>query len=372
MRSWTNIEEWDELVRWGVGLATLVGLTLLLVALKAVLRRRLGKLALRTATRVDDVLVDMVGATRVSFLVGLAMLAAGQVMPLSEKAHHIVHRVVLLVTLLQAGVWGARGLRELVDRRFTHEAEGADPARATAAQMVGFLARAILWTVLFLMALDNFGINVTTLLAGLGVGGVAVALAAQNILGDLFASVSILLDKPFVVGDFIAVESLMGTVEQIGVKTTRLRSLSGEQIIFANSDLIKSRVRNYKRMLERRVVFNVSIVHQTPPDLVAQVPGMLRAMVETQAKTRFDRAHLASIGESALTFETVYIVLDPDYTLGMDIQQAINLAILRQFAEKKIVLAHPTRTVHVDGALLLPATPAPTPAAPEKAELTRA
>jgi small-conductance mechanosensitive channel len=303
---------------------------------------------------VDDVLVDLVGATRLSFLVGLAMLAAGQVMPLSEKADHVVRRLVLLVTLLQAGVWGARGLRELVDRRFTYEGEGADPSRATAAQMIGFLSRAVLWIVLVLMALDNFGVNVTTLIAGLGVGGVAVALAAQNILGDLFASVSILIDKPFVVGDVIAVDTFTGAVEQIGIKTTRLRSLGGEQIVFANSDLIKSRLRNYKRMMERRVAFNVGIVYQTPPDLVAQVPGMLRAMVETQAKTRFDRAHLATLGDSALSFEIVYVVLDPDYRLAMDIQQAINLAILRQFAEKRIAFAFPTRTLHVEGELSLP------------------
>ena len=349
MRAWWNYEAWDDLVRWGVGVAILVGLTALLAMLKALLGRRWARLAARTATRVDDVLVDLLQATRVSFLAALATLAAIQVMPVPDRAEAFIRKVVLVVSLFQAGVWGARALRELVDRGFGSKGEGSDPSRVTGARMVGFLSRVVLWTIVLLMALDNFGVNVSTLIAGLGVGGVAVALAAQNILGDLFASVSILLDKPFVVGDFIAVDTFMGAVEQIGVKTTRLRSLSGEQIVFANSDLIKSRVRNYKRMSERRIEFTFGVAFGTPPEVLGRLPSQLREIVTAQPKTRFDRAHFATIGDSAFMFSIVYFVLEPDYNLFMDTQQTINLAILKRLAEEKAVLAYPSRRIYVEG-----------------------
>ena len=197
------------------------------------------------------------------------------------------------------------------------------------------------------MILDNLGFNITALVASLGIGGIAVALAVQNILGDIFASLSIALDKPFVIGDFIIVEDVLGTVEYIGLKTTRLRSLSGEQIVFSNVDLLKSRIRNYKRMFERRVVFTIGVVYQTAHATLERIPALVRSIVEQQPKTRFDRAHFKEYGDSALVFEVVYFVLDSDYNIYMDIQQAINLAIFRRFQVKGIEFAYPTRTLHV-------------------------
>jgi len=204
-----------------------------------------------------------------------------------------------------------------------------------------------LWSTLLILALDNFGVNVTALVAGLGVGGIAVALAAQNVLGDLFASISILLDKPFVLGDFVIVGDFMGTVERIGIKTTRLRSLGGEELVFSNSDLLQSRLRNFKRMYERRVLFSVGVVYQTDIATVEKIPGVLRECVETQKDVRFDRAHFKSYGDFALNFEIVYYVQSPDYNRFMDVQQAINLAIGKRFAEDKIEFAYPTQTVFV-------------------------
>ena len=206
----------------------------------------------------------------------------------------------------------------------------------------------MLWILLFLVALDNFGADVTTLIAGLGVGGIAIALAVQNILGDLFASFSIVLDKPFIIGDFIIVGDHLGTVEYIGLKTTRLRSLSGEQLIFSNTDLLGSRIRNYKRMYERRVVFSVAVVYQTPEEKLAAIPEMIREIVEAQAQIRFDRAHFKDFGAYALNFEVVYWILSPDYNLYMDIQQTINLAIFRQFNETGIAFAYPSQTLFLD------------------------
>ena len=213
---------------------------------------------------------------------------------------------------------------------------------------MSFIARVVLWSVIVLMALANLGIDVTALVAGLGVGGIAVALAVQNILGDLFASLTIVLDKPFVLGDFIIVGDYMGTVENVGLKTTRIRSLGGEQLVFGNSDLLSARVRNYKRMNERRIVFKIGVVYGTPHEKVERIPGMIREAVEHQENTRFDRAHFKEYGDSALVFETVYYMLVPDYNAYMDVQEGINLELYRRFQDEGIEFAFPTRTVFLN------------------------
>jgi small-conductance mechanosensitive channel len=212
-----------------------------------------------------------------------------------------------------------------------------------------FIVRFILWTVIVLMTLDNLGVNVTTMVAGLGIGGIAVALAVQNILGDLFASLSIVIDKPFVIGDFVIVGEYMGAVEYVGLKTTRIRALGGEQIVFSNGDLLKARIRNFRRMRERRVLFSFGVLYQTQAELVEKVPAMVRGIVEAHQKVRFDRAHFKSFGESSLAFEVVYWMLDPDFNLYMDVQQKINLEMLRAFEREGIRFAYPTRTLVVDG-----------------------
>jgi small-conductance mechanosensitive channel len=185
------------------------------------------------------------------------------------------------------------------------------------------------------------------LIAGLGVGGIAVALAAQNILGDLFASLSIVVDKPFVVGDFIVIDDFLGTVDRIGLKTTRLRSLSGEQLIFSNADLLKSRIRNYRFMRERRIVFSFGVEYETPLPALETIPGTVREIIEAQERTRFDRAHFKSYGASALDFEVVYYVLVPEFNTYMDIQQAINFELFRRFADAGIGFAYPTQKLYV-------------------------
>ena len=205
----------------------------------------------------------------------------------------------------------------------------------------------MIWSVIALVALDSLGINVTTVVAGLGIGGVAVALAVQNILGDLFASLSIILDKPFVMGDFLIIDEHMGSVEYIGLKTTRIRSLSGEQLIFSNSDLLKSRIRNYGRMFERRVVFNLGVTYSTPRDKLRRIPEIIRDAINAQEKTRFDRSHFMKYGDYALQFETVYYVKSPDYNIYMDIQQSIYFAIHEAFEREQIDFAYPTQKLLV-------------------------
>jgi small-conductance mechanosensitive channel len=196
-----------------------------------------------------------------------------------------------------------------------------------------------------LLALDNLGIQIKPLLAGLGIGGIAVALAVQTVLGDVLASLSIALDKPFTIGDFLAVEDFQGTVEHIGVKSTRLRSLSGEQIVMSNTDILKARVRNFGRMRERRAVFQIGVHYDTPEDALAAIPTLIREIVEAQPNVRFDRCHFLTFGDSALQFETVYIVTRADFNTYADTQQRINLAILAKLRAISVKFAAPTRNV---------------------------
>jgi len=343
-----TIDKADGWMRWASAGAVLLICTWLILGRRATLLRRLQPRAAATASRLDDAFVEMLKRTHLLFAVALALLVAVAAVEVGPRVERIGRLLAMLAILLQAGRWGSILLRELIERKFVSaESTLEDPGRVAVGRFAIFGGRLVLWALLFLLALANAGVDISALVAGLGVGGVAVALATQNILGDLFASFSILLDKPFVPGDFVIVGDFMGTVEQIGVKTTRVRSLGGEQIVFANSDLLKSRLRNYKRMNERRIVFSLGLVYQTPPEKLRQVPEMLRRIIEGAEDTRFDRAHFASYGDFSLNFEIVYYVLDPDYNRYMDIQQRINFEIFERFAADKIEFAYPTQTLLV-------------------------
>jgi small-conductance mechanosensitive channel len=198
--------------------------------------------------------------------------------------------------------------------------------------------------------LDNLGIKISAVVAGLGIGGVAVALAAQAVLADLFSYFVIFFDKPFEIGDFIIVGDKMGSVEYIGIKTTRLRALGGEQLVFSNHDLTNSRVHNYKKMDKRRIVFKVGVVYQTSAEQLKRIPGMIKEIIVAQQDATFDRGHFAAFGDSSLDFEFVYYVAGSDYTKYMDVQQAINLAIFETFEREHIDMAYPTQTLYINKA----------------------
>src|SRR6056297_4244968 len=200
----------------------------------------------------------------------------------------------------------------------------------------------LLWMVAFIFLLDNFGFNISTLVAGIGVSGIAIAIAAQGILGDLFNYFVIFFDRPFELGDFLIFDDILGTVEHIGLKTTHIRSLGGELIVVSNSVLTGSRLRNYKHMAERRVVFSFGVTYDTGGERLREIPGVVRSIIETEEQARFDRAHFKAYGASSLDFEVVYYVLSPDYNLYMDVQQRINLAIYEAFEEQNIEFAFPT------------------------------
>ncbi|HJQ19846.1 MAG TPA: mechanosensitive ion channel family protein [Gemmatimonadaceae bacterium] len=348
--------------QWLAAAAVFGATYVLLAVVRRVLVRRLGALAARTSTQLDDVAVAIVARTRWFFLLLIAAHAAARVVNATGGFAVAFRAVSVVLVLMQAGVWG-NGLIAFATEHYVRQRATEDVGMRTTITALGYALRFTLWALLVVTALQNFGINVTALVTGLGIGGIAIALAVQNILGDLFAALAIVLDKPFVVGDAITVDSISGTVEHVGLKTTRIRSVSGEQVIVANSDLLKSKIRNYKRMEHRRVVFTLDVDYATPPDALGGIPAMVRRIIEARPKARFDRCHLLTLAESALRFEVVYFLLDADYTFYADTQHAVNLAVMRAFAAAGIEFAFPSRTVFLrspaTGAAVAQTSPTP-------------
>lgn len=338
----------NPLGAWAIALGLLLGIFLALVFTRRLLVRRLERTAAHSATMLDDVALDGLRRTRNVFLFVLALTAASFALQIPAAQRTLIEKLAKLVFLLQAASWGSGAITFWI-ARLVRERTERDRASLATINLLGILARLVLFVLLFLLALQSFGINVTALITGLGIAGVAVALAVQNVLGDLLASLSIALDKPFVIGDFIVVDTMKGTVEEIGIKTTRVRSLSGEQLIFANSELLKARIANFGRMTERRVAFTLTVEYGTPPELVEGIPAMVREIVSAEPLTRFDRSHFSAFGDSALLIESVYFVLSPDFNTHADIQQRVFLAILRRFQAAGISFAFPTRSVVVKG-----------------------
>lgn len=312
------------------------------------LTRRITALSQRTKGRVDDVIAAALAGTKSFLILLFAILIGLHTLDFSDKVELRLSQALVIVIGIQAAIWLNRAINTWMEKVVDPNTDPALRNRATTTTMVFMLRLAVMLTVL-LTVLANLGINITAFVASLGIGGVAIALALQNILSDLFASLSIGLDKPFEIGDFIIVDDLMGTVEYIGVKTTRLRSLSGEQLIRSNTELLKSAIHNYKRMSERRVVFKFGITYDTPVEQVGQLGAVVRDIILAQNPVRFDRAHFMNFGPGSLDFEVVYYVLSSDYNIYMDIQQQINLEIMRACAARNIGFGFPTTITRIAG-----------------------
>jgi small-conductance mechanosensitive channel len=327
--------------QWGAYVLVTLGIFLAAWLVLRVVRGRLLRADGKAAPR-HGYLLHALGSTRSFGVLGLAAFLALYVVPLpAPDVVQGLRTLALVLLFLQAGLWGSALIDEALARGF-RAARVDEGAARTASGVVRWFALVLLWVSVALLVLSAFNVAIAPLLAGLGVAGIAVAFALQRILGDVFASVAIVVDRPFEVGDFIAVGDFQGTVEQIGIKSTRLRGVGGEQISIANSDLVASRIRNYKRMQERRAAFGFGVAYSTPAEKLERVPGLLKDVVAGVAGTRFDRAHLLALGESALRFEVVYFVLSPDYTVYADVQQRINLAVLRGLSELGVEMATPS------------------------------
>jgi small-conductance mechanosensitive channel len=335
---------------WLIALSLAVALFFALLTARRLVRKYHAKLLGTARTELAEIPVEVLSRTTVLFFFVLSVFVGLRTLSMGPGTQTFLRSVLTIALFWQAGVWLSAAATGWLERR-KRRSSPTDRAVVGSLGVIGFIVNVVVWALVALLTLDNLGVDVTALVAGLGIGGIAVALAVQNILGDLFASLSITFDKPFLVGDFLIVDDFMGSVEYIGIKTTRLRSLGGEQLIISNANLLSSRMRNYGRMMERRVVFTTSVTYDTPSEKLEQVAALLREIVQSQKETRFDRSHFAKHAASSLDFETVYYVLSSDYNRYMDIQQAINLRLHREFARLGIEFAYPTQKVFVAGRL---------------------
>ena len=328
----------NSLASWLTALAVVVVVALLLGALKSLLLTRLARLAERTPTSVDNVAVRLLRGTRLVFLVLVTIAVVFLVLDVDDPLRRFLRWIAIVAILVQIASWGNAAIAYWFAHYSARRGATVDPGSVTTMNALSYVARFALWVVLLLVALDTFGINVTALVTGLGITGIAVALAVRNILEDLFAALSIVLDKPFVVGDHIEFDVFGGTVEHIGLKSTRIRSVNGELIVASNSDLLKGRIRNFRNMRERRSILVTSVPADTGDDFIARLPELMRAALGTRSDARFERTRLRAQTESALEFETIYFVTSPDQTAAAEVLEGLLLATRRAFAAEGVRL----------------------------------
>jgi small-conductance mechanosensitive channel len=309
------------------------------------LLKRLTKWAEKTATTLDDFLIGIVQKIALPFAYFGVLYLSVNTLVLSPPVKRGIDIAIMAILVMCV----ARLVIALIGYGFNVYSSKRGKEEALERSLSGILkvVKLIVWGLAITFFLDNLGFKISAVIAGLGIGGVAVALAAQAVLGDLFSYFSILFDRPFEIGDFIIIGEYLGTIEHIGIKTTRIRSLGGEQVIFSNSDLTSARVRNYKRMGKRRVVFKLGVTYQTPLKKLKEIPGIIEKVVKNVKDTTFDRAHFSSYGDFSLILEVVYYVMSRDYNKYMDIQQEINFAIKKEFESRDIEFAYPTQMVYV-------------------------
>ncbi|MGB2964463.1 MAG: mechanosensitive ion channel family protein [Anaerolineales bacterium] len=335
----------NPLQNWLIALGILLGVYLFLTILFRIIKNRLVKLMKISKTGVDDFLIPVLNQTRWFTYLALGLYLGLLVLNIPTDIQEWLISGIQIVFTVQLGFWGKGLISFYVNRGVSTKMEEDRGEDATTLDTLGLIGNILMWVILALIILDNLNVEISSLVASLGIGGIAVALALQNILGDLFASLSITMDKPFVIGDFVEVGDFEGDVEDIGLKSTRIRSLSGEELIFSNTDLLNSRIRNYKRLEKRRISFSIGVIYGTPADKLKKIPQIVKEIISPLEKVQFERAHFKSMGEYSLDFSIVYYVLDPDYASYLDIQQFINLEIYQRFEKEGIQFAYPTQTV---------------------------
>jgi small-conductance mechanosensitive channel len=334
-------------VQWLIALSVVAVALLVMFTARKMIRTYYERMQSTDRTELLEIPLGVLSRTTLLFFLAVSLFVGLQTLTMGETTARVLRSAITIALFWQAGVWAVAAASAWIDRK-RRRSMTVDRAMVGSLGVIAFMINVLIWSLVVLLTLDNLGVDITALVAGLGIGGIAVALALQNILGDLFASLSITLDRPFVIGDFLSVGDFLGSVEYIGIKSTRLRSLSGEQIIMPNADLLGSRVRNFGRMSERRVVFGTNITYETPLDTVERIPALIKEIVQSQKDTRFDRSHFAKHGSASLDFETVYYVLSPEYNRFMDIQQAINLRLHRELTAMGVDFAYPTQRLIVE------------------------
>lgn len=343
---WEYVIAGNALRDWVISLSIIGGVIVVLRLFQSLIISKVRSLTARTKTTIDDFVISMVQSSVMPLLYVIAVYFGLHYLGFSDKVQSVMH-VALMAAVTFFVLRIISSFIAYVFRQALIK-QGRTDQREKQSRGILLIVQIVLWLIGLLFLIDNLGYDITTVIAGLGIGGIAIALAAQTILGDLFSYFVIFFDKPFEIGDFIIVDDKMGTVEYVGIKTTRIRTLSGEQLVCSNTDLTNSRVHNYKRMQERRVVFSFGVVYSTEANKLALIPQLVKNIIESLTDTRFDRAHFKAFGNFSLDFEVVYYVLSPDYNIYMDRQQSVNLQIFQLFAQQQVEFAFPTQTVYLN------------------------
>ncbi|MBS1918153.1 MAG: mechanosensitive ion channel family protein [Bacteroidetes bacterium] len=344
-RFWNNIYFGNSISEWSIALAIIFLSVIFLAFIRKIFFNALKKWSSGTVTKLDDVAVLAVRKIVYPFLYFVAVYSGISYLTPSPKIAKAI-TVLQLIACTYFAVRLANFMLNHLINRYLQQHENIEEKRKQARGII-IVVNVLTWAIGLVFLADNLGYNVTALITGLGVGGIAIALAAQSILGDLFSYFIIFFDKPFEIGDFIIVDDKMGTIEYIGIKTTRVRTLSGDQLIFSNHDLTNSRVHNYKRMEKRRVVLSIGVTYKTSVQLLKKIPEIVKKIIEMQPLVTFDRGHFSHLGNYSLDFEFVYYVMSADYNLYMDKQQSINFLIMEKFRSEHIDFAYPTQTILV-------------------------
>ena len=311
---------------------------------QSLILNKLKNFAEKTKTDIDDAFVKIVSALRPPFYSFLSFYLALKFLVLKDIAEKIIN-IILAAWVIYLAIIALQILIDYIIKKSLKKY--TDEQAKSAMKLLGNISKITLWSIGILLFLSNLGVNVTSLVAGLGIGGIAVALALQNILNDLFSSFAIYFDRPFTIGDFIIVGEQSGVVKKIGIKTTRIRALRGEEIVISNKELTSARIQNFKKMKERRITFSFGVVYDTPLEKIKKIPSLIKKIVESEKLARFDRAHFHQFGDSALLFEVVYYIQTGEYNDYMDANQGIMLKIKEIFEKENIVMAYPTQTVYL-------------------------
>ncbi len=348
--SFTNYMFLDNYV-WEWILAIVITLTIyaFLVFIKKVAEKRLKTFAQKTSTNLDDYLLKMLSSISKIFIFLSAINIGSNIVTLNENVNSVLGHAFLLILFWQITRWIVLVTNIIFTRYKKIKETNNDMHGVTAINGLTAISKFIIWLIFLMLAMDNLGVDITALVAGLGIGGLAIALAAQSILGDLFASLTIMIDKPIAIGDYVVVDNFMGNVKAIGIKSTKLESLTGEEIIISNSDLLNSRLRNYhqSRMKKRRSSMKIGIVYETNSNDLKRIQEILREIVKSNPKTEYIRAIFTNFGDFSLDFELTYNVLSPDYETLTEINHEIRLKIFETFEKEGLKFAYPTRTVHL-------------------------
>lgn len=343
---------------WGglQGLGLAVAIVALVVALLKMGLSQLQSYLLRHAESTEGkrhdklfrLLADMAASVSIVSILAVGVYAAMKILVLPERVDRMMDKLAIILVLLQVGLWGNRIIAHYLNSWMEVRCE-KDPSQQALLGLINYFARVLFWLLLVLIALNNLGVDITALVAGVGIGGIAIALAVQSILGDALGSLTIALDKPFAVGETIQVDDLIGTIEHVGLKTTRIRALTGEQVILANSDLLKLRIRNRSRMNKRRVVVALDIPYSTPSETLRGLPELLRETVLSVPLTEFEAAFMKAMGPYSLQFEVIYYVTNPDFLVYQSTHHELMVRTLEVLKVQGVEIPFPTQTIQLPG-----------------------